>query len=349
MQEKSSEAGQVNDKQRSICFFGEPLLELGCDTFDMLSAKVAGDVFNTAVYLKRLQLFSKNTGRAGLFTCVGDDPLSQKLLTACAQHNIDKRWVYQNKSRTIGRYAVSLDDKGERSFRYWRNDSAARTLFSRVSESVAEEIAQSYEYFYFSGISLAVVENHLRDQMWQFFHSLKSKGVKLVFDTNYRAALWSDAKQAKAEFEKAFNLVELAFVGVEDCQPLFDFNYGSAQGLISIASQFNCPNLVIKNGDKPVLYRGRHGELSVSLKPAPKVIDTTAAGDSFNSGFLFGWLSDAPVADCIRLGAETAAIVIQHLGAIIDDKLFLTGIEPVIYALKMAGEQNNERLLMPAL
>ena len=45
-----------------------------------------------------------------------------------------------------------------------------------------------------------------------------------------------------------------------------------------------------------------------------KALDTTGAGDSFNAGFLQAWLSGAPTADALRLGAACGALSTRGLG-----------------------------------
>ncbi|MGO2076446.1 MAG: PfkB family carbohydrate kinase, partial [Pseudoalteromonas sp.] len=48
------------------------------------------------------------------------------------------------------------------------------------------------------------------------------------------------------------------------------------------------------------------------------VVDTTAAGDSFNAGFLAQWLTDKSIAQCAQAGNLLAAQVIQKRGAIVE-------------------------------
>jgi sugar/nucleoside kinase (ribokinase family) len=43
-------------------------------------------------------------------------------------------------------------------------------------------------------------------------------------------------------------------------------------------------------------------------------VDTTGAGDSFNAGFLHGWLGRSPLAECLRLGAACGALSTRGLG-----------------------------------
>ena len=71
------------------------------------------------------------------------------------------------------------------------------------------------------------------------------------------------------------------------------------------------------------LKRGARGPLSLgvevcaSYQPAPKVVDTTAAGDSFNGGYLGALLSGKSQAQALKTGHDLAAQVVQYRGAII--------------------------------
>jgi len=47
----------------------------------------------------------------------------------------------------------------------------------------------------------------------------------------------------------------------------------------------------------------------------PKRVDTTAAGDLYAAGFLYGYTQDMPLDSCGRLGSIAAAAVIGHTGA----------------------------------
>jgi sugar/nucleoside kinase (ribokinase family) len=60
---------------------------------------------------------------------------------------------------------------------------------------------------------------------------------------------------------------------------------------------------------------GGLGRVEVPATPVAEVIDTTGAGDLYAAGFLHGYTTGRPLAECAALGSLAAAEVISHLGA----------------------------------
>ena len=78
----------------------------------------------------------------------------------------------------------------------------------------------------------------------------------------------------------------------------------------------------IKSGLSGALKRGAQGPVSLgevvdqTYLPAQNVLDTTAAGDSFNGTYLAAKFSGASQADALAKGHDCARHVVQHRGAI---------------------------------
>ena len=75
--------------------------------------------------------------------------------------------------------------------------------------------------------------------------------------------------------------------------------------------------IVIKRGQHSVLLHADAANQFISVMPVGNVIDTTAAGDSFNAGYMAARLKGRTPAESARIGAALAAEVIQHTGAVI--------------------------------
>ena len=52
---------------------------------------------------------------------------------------------------------------------------------------------------------------------------------------------------------------------------------------------------------------------------APKVVDTTGAGDLWAAGFLYGWTQQRPLEECARIGALLGAAVVQERGSVLPE------------------------------
>ena len=74
------------------------------------------------------------------------------------------------------------------------------------------------------------------------------------------------------------------------------------------------PVLVATKGAAGAVATAYGERAEVRAERAAKVIDTTGAGDQFAAGFLSGFAKDAPLAECLKRGAITAAEVISHYG-----------------------------------
>lgn len=56
------------------------------------------------------------------------------------------------------------------------------------------------------------------------------------------------------------------------------------------------------------------GETSTRVAKSVDVVDTTGAGDAFNSGFINGWLNGMIVERCLELGNECGARAVSEIG-----------------------------------
>lgn len=72
--------------------------------------------------------------------------------------------------------------------------------------------------------------------------------------------------------------------------------------------------VVTRSEDGALATRGAE-QAEVAAEPIDKLVDTTGAGDLFAGGFLLGTARGKNLEDSLRLGAISAAEVIQHYGA----------------------------------
>jgi sugar/nucleoside kinase (ribokinase family) len=80
-----------------------------------------------------------------------------------------------------------------------------------------------------------------------------------------------------------------------------------------------CEVSVVKLGKKGCCIKGTEGIINVTTTPV-EAVDTTAAGDLWATGFLFGWLNGASLAECGKFGSITGAEVVKVIGSQIPEE-----------------------------
>lgn len=300
---------------KNIYFIGECMIELRATVPSTLHQSFAGDVYNSAVYLKRC--FAEI--ETSVVTALGEDNLSKKMRERFVSEQLNTQFVFSHNTKVPGMYYIETDDEGERSFIYWRDDSAAKKVVEFISEDIVKQLSTG-DMFFFSGISLAVIENQARPQFWEIVKQLKAAGVKIVFDPNYRARLWDSVEQTKQQYDTAFSLCDITLPGVEDLETLY--NVKSVEAVIEYLTPYNIDEIVVKNGPDSVITKEGQTLQSHSITPVKNVVDTTSAGDAFNGVYLGARLDGRTISDAVKLGAKAAGTVIQQPGAIAPKDVF---------------------------
>lgn len=319
---------------KRIFLFGECMVELIQSSSQEMHQSFAGDVYNTAVYLKR----AFNDIEVGLVTAIGADEMSQRMLDTFKQEQVSCDHVFQSSEYLPGLYSIETDEQGERSFAYWRNNSAARQVMQFVDKDVIDQLSKG-DVFFFSGISVAVVDSKYNGALWGMITELKFKGVQIIFDPNYRARLWNSPKEAKDQFEFAFSLADIVLPSVDDFSTLYGLN--SAEQVHQFFDTYTFKELVVKNGEKG-LYVVTNGEVQhYQNQPVEKVVDTTSAGDSFNGLYVGARALGLDTKTSIELASKAAAFVIQHRGAIVPREEFGEFLADLIN-LPKPGDFSNE-------
>lgn len=199
-----------------IACIGEVMIELAPETPELMRLGVAGDTYNTAVYLAR----RIGPGAVAYVTALGDDAQSDRIIAALTAEGIAPDLVERVPDAVPGLYMIALDVRGERTFSYWRSHSAARGLFSRPG-GVRPQRLDAMEMIYLSAISLAVITPEARDRLFDWAQGYRRAGGRIAFDSNYRARLWPDVETARHEVARFWSVTDIALPSLDDEQALF--------------------------------------------------------------------------------------------------------------------------------
>ncbi|SFV05711.1 sugar kinase [Pseudoduganella namucuonensis] len=293
-----------------LLLVGECMLELRAESADRLSHSAAGDTFNTAVYLKRLlpELPVRYV------SALGDDQMSGIIRAHMGRHGVDDGLVCSLPGRTPGLYAIETDAAGERKFSYWRAQSAARGMLDEAHLARLYAALPDCRWLFLTGITLAILDDERRAALLALATRVRELGGWVIVDDNHRPALWK-AEPARLWLDQALRICTHALLGFDDQAQL----YGDAdpQAMLARILRNKTSEVVIKAGSAGCLVGG-HGiePRAVAGRPV-RAVDTTAAGDSFNAGYLAARLSGQPPPEAAAYGCGLAGIVVAHRGAII--------------------------------
>ncbi|MCJ2182888.1 sugar kinase [Novosphingobium sp. 1949] len=288
----------------NIVCLGEAMLELS-GAGESWRMGIGGDTVNTAVHLSRAG------HRVSYMTAVGACAFSARLREGWEREGVNSTLVLENPAASPGLYAISTDERGERSFTYWRERSAATRLFETPGIAPIVERAQDCDLFYFSLISVAILSDAGRQGLLDLAAGVRRKGGRVAFDSNYRPQLWSSQDEAIAFRDRCIALADFGFPTFEDESTLE--RAGSPQEVVQKWQDRGCGEVVVKLGADGCLLP----DLSV-IPPAQVLVpvDTSGAGDAFNAGYLAQRLNGGTPRSSAVSGNALAAWCVMRRGAV---------------------------------
>src|SRR5690349_12701148 len=281
-----------------VACIGECMIELRQAPGGLYSRGFGGDTLNTAVYLARLGIATD------YITALGDDSLSDEMITGWQAEGVGTAKVPRLKGKMPGVYMIETNDKGERRFFHWRKSSAAREMMDLPeTEGILQSLVE-YEMVYFSAITLSILGLEARWKLYGALRRARDQGVRIAFDTNFRASGWPGREEVNLAFKNAFAVSDIVLASTEDMLPAYPDETDEQllqriPGGAAILKLLNPGSIVRFEG---ALHR-------VTPEPLTKpVVDTTAAGDSFAAAYIAARLQGADPVAAARAGHHLAGV-----------------------------------------
>lgn len=289
-----------------IVSLGEGMVELrgegplgSCPTFDR---STGGDTLNVLVAAARLG------GRTAFVTRLGNDPFHDFLAGRWKDLGVDLGWTASVDGFNAV-YFISLRPDGERDFTYYRAGSAASHL---SPQDIPDGIWKRTRYFFSSGITQALSETcraAVRDAMQR----ARGAGVSTAFDVNYRPRL-RPAERARAETEELLPFIDTLFVSLGEESEMLAGSC-SARTVAETLRARGVGCVVVRDGAHGAVVASSQGLIDAPVLHVA-VVDTTAAGDAFNGGFLYALSRGMDQAGAARVGTVVAGLKVTGRGAI---------------------------------
>jgi 2-dehydro-3-deoxygluconokinase len=300
---------QKSERSRAVCV-GEVLIELKRGADGRFALACGGDTFNTAIYLARAGV------KVGFATAIGDDAYSESILALAAAEGISADLVLRVAGRLPGLCLVESGPSGERSGRYWREGSPVRDLFELPDWMRVAESLLAAKLIYFSGITLSHFSTTGVGRFLAVLEVARQQGAKVAFDGNFRPRGWQgDLARTRTVFIETLKRVDIALPTFDDEAVLW--GDPSPEATVARLQAFGIGEIVVKNGPNSALVAVAADQEFVPVPEVVVPVDTTAAGDGFNAGYLAARLDGRDPAQAAGAAHRLAGDVIRHPGALL--------------------------------
>ena len=224
--------------------------------------KAGGAPFNVACALKKFGADVKFVGS------VGDDLVGQFLIKYAKDFGMDTTYIYQNTERNTTLAFVELNEEGERSFCFYRKNTADYCM-----PPVSDELIQSADTVCIGSLMLA--DDECVKYALDIIERAHLFGKKVAFDVNYRTDIYKDTESAIETYKKILALADIVKFS-EDEVEIFGQDYVN-----SLTDKLVLITLG-KDGSEWRYHGIRNSLTSITVKS----VDTTGAGDAFFAGTL---------------------------------------------------------------
>lgn len=313
------------DRERDIVCLGRLAVDLyaqqvGARLEDVSSfAKyLGGSSANIAFGCARLGLSSSMLAR------VGNDHMGRFLTETLAREGCDVSHVRVDPERLTALVLLGLEDRDTFPLVFYRENCA----------DMAVDEADFDEAYIASSKALLITGTHFSTEQVnrtsrRALEVARRHQVRTVLDIDYRPVLWG--LTGKADGETRFVANEGVTAHLQRILPLIDLVIGTEEEFriaggkdrltdaLAMVRKVTGATLVVKRG--PLGCSIIEGEVPASIDDAPvhggvevEVLNVLGAGDAFASGFLSGWLRDAPLEACARAANACGALVVSRHG-----------------------------------
>lgn len=261
---------------------GEALIDFTPRGEGVFCRNAGGAPANVAVCAARLG------APAAMITKLGRDMFGDYLENILSQNGVETDYVYRTSKANTALAFITLGEKGERSFTFYRNPSADMMLEEAEVESIPFVRG---DILHFGSVDL--VDYPVRKAHLAAIRRAKAAGATVSFDPNLRYNLWHSSEELISVVNAFWPLSDIVKVSEEELKAISGKNDEAAA--VKFMFRGDVKLLFVTRGARgSSVYTVQDNEYSV---PAEKCncADTTGAGDGFTGAVLYKTLESGVV------------------------------------------------------
>jgi len=245
-------------------------------------------------------LFTLGLGRLGLNPVfqgsIGNDCYGDFIKKEFQNNNVDTSFLKTSEINKTG-ISLSFTNEKDRSFLTYRGTNAEIDL----SQADMNQIEHSRH--------IHITQYGGKKNHKQYLELLKK--IKKMQDVTVSMDVgWDDSGEWYQGIYKLFPYIDVLFMNETEAM-----HYGRKTEAKEAAMSFakDCRIVVLKLGSKGSAAFSEHYMYEENTYKVTAV-DTTGAGDSFNAGFIFGFLREKTIPECLQTGNACGALSVTAYG-----------------------------------
>ena len=294
-----------------IVTFGETMIRLTPPNFQRLEQThefevgISGAELNTATGLARLGM------RTAWVSRLVDSPMGRMIANRAREQNVDTSNIIWAKEGRVGLYFYEMG----------ASTRASQVIYDRAHSAISQlkpgevdwaTLLKGAKAFHISGITPALSASCAEASV-EAITAAKQAGCVVSLDINFRARLWS--KEAAREcITGLLKDVTILFTTLDEANAVLGLE-GEAEGVArEIAGRWNVPVVAITLREAPSVLRNiwrslalADGKVYTGRTISLELIDRMGTGDSYDAGFLYGYLT-GDLNKAVAYGDALAAI-----------------------------------------
>lgn len=249
-----------------------------------------GNATNVAVTFARQGLNSQ------YMWTLGDDPVSNIIMSDLDKDGVDTRFVVQKDRYTSGYSLILIATNGERTILNHRGVSTGKMGVDLDFDAIA-----AADWVYPTSLASGGLE-----LLSKIIHAAEKGGTKVMLNP---------AGPELAEPDKLKGLldsVEVLCMNKEEMQLIVHGE--TLEELVRHALNY-CPVVIVSDGPNGVVASDGKTIVRAGMYEDVKVVDRTGAGDAFASGFLSQWVLGKSLKESIIFASANSTSVVTKVGA----------------------------------
>lgn len=303
----------------SLLSYGEVLVDFLPNSSEGTYRPLAGGApANVAV------AFTKLGGNSYFAGGISNDDFGAFLMQQLQQEGVNTSYVNTVKNANTAIVLVTLDSAGERSFNFYRDNTADMQYGKKQLDKIHW---QDIIIFHYCSNTLTSDKTH--NNTLYALERAKANNTLISFDVNLRQQLWTDLSLLPVRVETCIKASDIVKLSKDEALYLAKIKHLGLQEYVSYLLSLGAKLIVITDGPNAVQVACSSYSLMINV-PKITAVDTTAAGDSFIASFLFSLSQQAKlnqqnlfsalenqplVSSAVLFASKCGALTCQRLGA----------------------------------